>query len=957
MVVSNLIQKGSEISKTESSDTKDLEPPHSKNMMSFFNSSPQNNSSKKIFGIFDIMKGYNENTINNELKTIGLERALEFDKKKGIFPDTANDEKSNLKNNDHTYKQSKELNNENKLESDIENFDESKLSRKETVEQSTPLASSATSTATSTTTVTAAESAADIEDYNEKLNEMNQLIINTEILQKNYNVLELTNKELTSDVKRLSDLISERELENSRLNEIISTKDGDIKRLNDIFISKDQEISRLNDSFSLKEQEIKTLSNAFTSKDQEIKRLDDALRLKDQEIKRLDDIFLSKDQEIKRLNDTFISKNEEIKRLNDSLRSKDSDIQTINILVDNLKEFKSLQQENDSNNTKNYSNLISEINLKFEKLNENIKLKDIEINKLNETISELKNKDLQGKYDKDLLNEKLRLQVEQNNKDEDDLKILNGKIKEYEEIINNSKCTISELQANFNEANNTIKNLNAKLDSFVKNLEEANSELSNKDKEINELTLKSTQQKLSIETFNEKLVTNTSQISVMSENLKEERDKLSSLNDLLQTSEASVKSKELMVSSLESKLVNLNDSIKTLDDKIVTMEAENAELKKDNEEMLEKVNKFKNYIQDFKLFDVQVGNLIMKMFWNAQHPKEKSGRYTDAKFIRENLKDSNMQSIVAFKTNEDERNLEELEDKVDSLTYEISKMQKDIENNWEVKCSQLTTELEKGRIELKKEIEKTNAVEAKLEDMKNDNLQLIKEKEITLEKNIALSKEIADLQNKNLEDNESKFRNLVEELNKSGNVVNDLKQELCEKSEQIMEMKNKLFKKEKDFDELKNDYDKQVASIDNLTNSIKKLEGNRYQKITYEIAKKSRPEMDRHMYESLMVDEVDTIDMTQLQNIIKNLILLLEIPFSKLTKKLPLIGIYLKYERPILIHFANQIHYQLYNEEIDTKYFTNKVYTEYIESYDLNGLKHPLEICLDSLYQRISTKL
>lgn len=105
-----------------------------------------------------------------------------------------------------------------------------------------------------------------------------------------------------------------------------------------------------------------------------------------------------------------------------------------------------------------------------------------------------------------------------------------------------------------------------------------------------------------------------------------------------------------------------------------------------------------------------------------------------------------------------------------------------------------------------------------------------------------------------------------------------------------------------------------------------------------------------------MISKVDSIDRVELQNIVKNLILLLEIPFNKLTKKGPLVAIYLKYERPIFSYFANRLHFELFNEAIDMRRFTNEAYDQYTDTHNMNTIKHPLESCLENLYQKLVSR-
>ena len=82
----------------------------------------------------------------------------------------------------------------------------------------------------------------------------------------------------------------------------------------------------------------------------------------------------------------------------------------------------------------------------------------------------------------------------------------------------------------------------------------------------------------------------------------------------------------------------------------------------------------------------------------------------------------------------------------------------------------------------------------------------------------------------------------------------------------------------------------------------------------------------------------------------KQLVVLLEVPYTKLRRKIPLIAIYLKYERNLYGYFANRLYYSRFNVPIDSQLLTHEAYMQYQRTGDIDGIVHPLGECLDNLY-------
>ncbi|SMN21358.1 similar to Saccharomyces cerevisiae YDL239C ADY3 Protein required for spore wall formation [Maudiozyma saulgeensis] len=178
--------------------------------------------------------------------------------------------------------------------------------------------------------------------------------------------------------------------------------------------------------------------------------------------------------------------------------------------------------------------------------------------------------------------------------------------------------------------------------------------------------------------------------------------------------------------------------------------------------------------------------------------------------------------------------------------------------------------------------------------------------------------------------------------------------EVTEKNNTLKKMSDRMIK-EKNIISANLETQTQLAEAN--SRRLAELIGDETKKITYEQMLLNNSDTSRDTYDFLEVDDVDKLTMVELQNVIKNLIILLNIPFSKLAKKIPLIGIYLIYERNMYAYFVNRLYYQLNGKQLMLTDYNREAFNQYITTNSLNNIRHPLEECLETLCNRIITKL
>ncbi|CCF58612.1 hypothetical protein KAFR_0F00150 [Kazachstania africana CBS 2517] len=245
---------------------------------------------------------------------------------------------------------------------------------------------------------------------------------------------------------------------------------------------------------------------------------------------------------------------------------------------------------------------------------------------------------------------------------------------------------------------------------------------------------------------------------------------------------------------------------------------------------------------------------------------------------------------------------------------------------------------------------------SKLDDNKEEIVNFIDQK----------SKDLLDANEKSVKAIDDQIRNSNDGLLlKAYNKIHNLQSEKGKLIEEI-EMKNQKFAKVNELlHDIENDnlkfFKKFDMTIEYLEERLKFLEGDFSKRITFETIHQKNPEkFTKEIYDYLEFPTIDNMNLIELQNIIKHFSLFFEVPLSKFFKKLPTICIYLRYERNLLHFFVDRLNYQIYNpsKKINFKSYTVDAYQQYLKNGNsFEDINHPLQKCLDDLYNEIILKL
>lgn len=499
------------------------------------------------------------------------------------------------------------------------------------------------------------------------------------------------------------------------------------------------------------------------------------------------------------------------------------------------------------------------------------------------------------------------------------------KVSEENELILKQRLSALEkgIASNSSEAKDKIDSLTEKLateqDACTKLLTE-----------VSTFKLKNKEQAITIDQ-------KSNQISILESSLERSQKSLQDLaeeKEILSSESLQYKCEaENLQENLEAQKGKYEDELKAhnnLKNKFTELES----IYEKSEERLIKVNTknkfYENFIQHMKIFNIEIGEMILPWLKNEDNTLN----------INQLLSELN---IIGFKTKEDDESMR--------------KAQNEIEKEWKPKLMQ---NLEDNSL-LKAEIDSKNEKMTAL----LDRIDLLEEsKEGLLVKNEKLLVEIAKSQEKikscelsHLSEKENTFMELTSQNLKLIERINSAKEEIAAKSNKLNSTADILKKEKEQNVNLKTNLDQTENSLTNLKKSFEKIRGNPAERITSDSLFKIHRHINKTSYQLLELESIENLSLVECQNALKNIIAILDIPYSKFSTKLPLVNIMLRYEKTICFHFANRVHYLLFHGEIDSKTYTKKALENYWSHRDAKSIEHPLEQCLNDLYKTVRERL
>ena len=482
--------------------------------------------------------------------------------------------------------------------------------------------------------------------------ELNQIKAEKEAIQNNLNKVSAELKTLqTENAKTLS--------ENADLKKQVEDLNTKITNLNSQISAKDKTIGELNTKISNLEKQLESKTAKITELEGKVATL-----TKTNE---------TNTKKISELNNTINGLNDKIKALETNKSANEKEIKNLKEQLANLTKIKeSLEQEK--------NNLSSE-------LENTKKLLEAEknTNKVNtEKIADLdqKLKDLQAKYDAltsssdkcDAQTQILKEQVEslttQLGEKQKEIEGLNKKITDLTTQNSEKDTKIQNLEKQIQNAKNTKTADDKTISSLKTELENIKKEKQNIQTELDEANKKITE----FETKNKDLIANNSKIS---EELKQAKENIDTLNN-------TIKEKDTKIAELETSVSNLQKEIETKNAKIAELEEKVTELDNKDKANAAKIAELNNTINGLNdkikaletnksANEEEINNLknqletLTKAKNNIEEEKNNlSSELANTKKLLEEEKATNMAN--AEKIADLEQKLKDLQAKYDSLT-------------------------------------------------------------------------------------------------------------------------------------------------------------------------------------------------------------------------------------------------------------------------------------------------
>ncbi|AET40847.1 Cnm67p Ecym_6476 [Eremothecium cymbalariae DBVPG len=642
-----------------------------------------------------------------------------------------------------------------------------------------------------------------------------------------------------------------------------------------------------------------------------------------EELENLENRQLEKDGEISQLNRTLNEKDMQISELRKHLESKKTDI--IHLEQKSARTMESLKTLEDE--LKQRENRIKSLEQSIESATVDSEAEVIKLNKELEQVT--------LEYKKYKIEAKLRLD-------------------ETESLLVKSNDLNQELQESVKGKTDELTQLSKKLVTKENEVSDLNSSLTKSNTIISKLQTENDSLSGEVRSEKEKLAESEKEVEVLKKSLDELQDKKDTeINALQNDIDTNWKQKQILLDESMQKCQELKVCLSKKENELNGALSQNKRLNSEKDS-------FKKFVELCKCYDVPIGLQIVELFKKSP----RNNRLNPA-ILKERYE------IVGFKLTSDEELLNNIKSELEplkalnlKLKEELESKLKDTKDHYVTKESNMKENIKELQEDVKVHLANIKKSQDVIESLHKDIAALIKEKEELLNKNAELSKRISELQESQLQRDRSTFLDLCEKnqdlLQSNHELITksrDLEAELVAANSNYQELESKISEKDSLLKDKQQTISDLQLNLNQLRKNLEKLKGNPAEMISFESAQKIYQNLDRKTYNNLMVEQVNQLDLVELQNVVKNVILLLETPFSKLSKKMPLVSIYLRYEKSLCFHFANKLHYHVYQEPIDIKKFTNKAYSQYLERHDLTKIKHPLEFCLDKLYEEVRSRL
>ncbi|CAI1884602.1 hypothetical protein SEUBUCD646_0D00180 [Saccharomyces eubayanus] len=422
-------------------------------------------------------------------------------------------------------------------------------------------------------------------------------------------------------------------------------------------------------------------------------------------------------------------------------------------------------------------------------------------------------------------------------------------------------------------------------------------------------------------------------------------EKINSLQKAVRE-ENSAASKRLRITqhSLQTKIESLEHQLQTFKD-------DNKQLKDDSSFYEKRLSDVYSYMQNLSLFGKDLGKFILEEIKTSQAPSTFQSHFTKFYPDIKDVKDPEIveqceqlkQRIYTLEKN-DRIRLEKIISLFKLTSERLHFMQQ--QHGQKIECLQkeVSTKEQQFRLEKRRWHDVFNIKEENFQKLKNE----LKEKLILSEK---VQRNAEDKLNEYMKEHEG----IIGRLQSQSSVIENLNTQMEEldntnkkMSEELMGKQDEAFKFEETIEFLKEEVLQEKLSL-------KELYGDASTELNFETVGKSFPHITKDKYDSLGLDILMDLTYVQSQNLIKNLLIVLDIPLKTFLKVVPTIVIQLRCELALLTRFANDLNLKVFGKQIDFKSRRKIAMNEFLNNHDIAEVKHPLNYDLQALLKYFFT--
>lgn len=419
--------------------------------------------------------------------------------------------------------------------------------------------------------------------------------------------------------------------------------------------------------------------------------------------------------------------------------------------------------------------------------------------------------------------------------------------------------------------------------------------------------------------------------------------------------------KQRQILSLQQENDNFSKDIKESKDSIVKIQSEVEILKsnlqlsqdenkklKDNSSFYEKrLNDVYSYLQNLSLFEKDFGKFILEEMKYGHTPSMFQSRFT--KFYPDFQDIKNFENMEQYKQlkgkvqllEKNERiRLEKIISVFKLISERLHFMQQQHSHKIQYLQKEALTKEQQFRLEKKRWHDILN--------LKEENSQKLKSE---LSEKLILSEKIQTNAEDKLSDYMNEHKEIVEKLQNQSLVIEKLNTQIHESDTTHRKITDELAEKQSEILKLKETIRSLKEDVLQEKLNLKKLYGDSFTELNFETVGKSFPHITKEKYDSLSLDILTDLTYVQSQNLIKNLLIVLDIPLKTFLKIVPTIVIQLRCELTLLTKFANDLNLKVFGKQLDFKSRRKVAMNEFLNNHDIAEVKHPLEYDLQALFK------